>query len=65
MDDNAPPASQLWTPSGSKHAYSKAGTDSNFVDLLANHSRYPPSRKTFLVKKQNLKCYIESIMYVM
>jgi hypothetical protein len=55
VDDDAPPASQLWASSGSKHAHPEAGTDSKSVDLLANHSRLSGKSKIFLVKKQNLK----------
>jgi len=55
VDDDAPPASQLWASSGSNHAHPEADTDSNSVDLLVDHYRYPASRKKFLVKKQKLK----------
>jgi hypothetical protein len=39
VDDDAPPASQLWASSGSNHAHLEAGTDSNSVDFLVNHYR--------------------------
>jgi len=44
VDDDAPPASQLWASSGSNLTHLKAGTDNNSVDLV-NHYRYPVSGK--------------------
>jgi len=61
VDDDAPPASQLWASGGTSLAHLEAGTDSKSVDRLVSHYRYPASENS-QSKKQNSKRRHEAIL---
>jgi len=60
VNDDTTPVGNLWASSGTKLAHPETHTDSNSVDVLVIHYRYPVS-KIDRQKKQKLKISLKLI----
>jgi len=66
VNDDTTPVGNLWASSGTKLAHPETHTDSNSVDVLVIHYRYPVSKidRQKKAKAQNQsKTYIRIIIY--